>query len=165
MKQITAMLPAIQLVGISARTNNAAEMNPATGKIGPTLQHYFQGNLAAKIKARQNPGTTYCVYTDYASDFNGDYTYFVGEAVTALNEVSPDFETHLIPAQSYTKFTTDPGPMPAVCIDLWQKIWQMNAADLGGNRSYNADFEIYDERSQDPQNTVLDIYIGIASHA
>lgn len=161
MKQTTQTLAPIQLVGITARTNNAAEMNPATGKIGPTLQRYFQNNLASKIKARKNPGTTFCVYTDYESDFNGDYTYFVGEAVSALDEVDPIFETRLIPSQSYIQFTNDPGPMPAVCIELWQKIWTMTEADLGGTRAYIADFEIYDERSHDPHNAVLDIYIGV----
>jgi predicted transcriptional regulator YdeE len=155
------LLAPIQLVGITARTNNAAEMNPTTGKIGPTLQRYFQNNLAEKIKARKKPGTTYCVYTDYESDCNGDYTYFVGEAVSHLDEVDPNLETKLIPAQRTIKFTTGPGPMPTVCIELWQKIWTMTDADLGGTRAYVADFEVYDERSHDPQNTVLDIYIGI----
>lgn len=136
-------------------------MNPATAKIGATLQHYFLNNLAAKIKDRKNPGTTYCVYTDYESDFNGDYTYFVGEAVSSLDEVDPKLETKLIPTQQYIKFTLGPGPMPAVCIDLWQKIWTMTDADLGGTRAYSADFEVYDERSQDPHNAVLDIYIGV----
>lgn len=154
-------LSLIQLVGITARTNNAAEMNPDTAKIGATLQRYFQNNVAEKIEARKNPGTTFCVYTNYESDFNGDYTYFVGEAVTNLNALSPDLETLLIPAQNYAKFTTDPGPMPAVCIDLWQNIWKMTASDLGGERSYIADFEVYDQRSHDPCNTVLDVYIGI----
>lgn len=58
-------------------------------------------------------------------------------------------------------FTSNPGPMPAVCIDLWQKIWTLNPAQLGGERQYLADFELYDKRASDPQNTVLDIYIGI----
>ena len=51
--------------------------------------------------------------------------------------------------------------MPAVCIDMWQNIWKMNAADLGGQRAYIADFEVYYERSQNPEQAVLDIYIGI----
>ncbi len=37
----------------------------------------------------------------------------------------------------------------------------MTAEELGGERNYITDFEIYDERANDPQNTVLDIYIGI----
>lgn len=38
----------------------------------------------------------------------------------------------------------------------------MDAAMLGGERAYIADFEIYDERSSDPpHNAIFDIYIGI----
>ena len=51
--------------------------------------------------------------------------------------------------------------MPTVCIDMWQNIWKMNASDLGGERAYIADFEVYDERSVDHNNVTLDIYIGI----
>lgn len=46
-------------------------------------------------------------------------------------------------------------------IDMWQNIWKMNASDLGGERAYIADFEVYDERSSDHNNVTLDIYIGI----
>jgi predicted transcriptional regulator YdeE len=51
--------------------------------------------------------------------------------------------------------------MPQVDIEAWQKIWAMSDDELGGARSYTTDFEVYDERARDPQNTVLDIYIGI----
>jgi predicted transcriptional regulator YdeE len=37
----------------------------------------------------------------------------------------------------------------------------MNASDLGGKRAYIADFEVYDERSNDHNNVTLDIYIEI----
>jgi predicted transcriptional regulator YdeE len=33
--------------------------------------------------------------------------------------------------------------------------------ELGGDRRYATDFEIYDQRAQDPNNTILDIYIGL----
>lgn len=36
----------------------------------------------------------------------------------------------------------------------------MSSESLGGARSYRADFEIYDERSIDYKNTIVDIYIG-----
>ena len=66
-----------------------------------------------------------------------------------------------IPAQDYIKFTNGPGVMPDVCISIWTKIWQMSPNELGGTRSYVADFEVYDSRAIDPNNTVLDVYVGI----
>lgn len=156
-------LPEMKLVGITTRTNNARlfEADPETNPIAATVKKYFHQGLAAKIPGRQKPGTTFCVYTNYESDLNGDYTYFIGEEVSSFEGIEEGFETLTIPAQPYAKFTNEPGPMPAVCVAMWQKIWEMAPAKLGGERAYIADFEVYDERSQDHQNVTLDIYIGL----
>jgi len=162
-KNIT-LKPEIKLVGITTRTNNARifESDPATNPIAATVQKYFYNSLAEKIVNRKNPGTTFCAYINYESDFTGDYTYFIGEEVTSFDQqIAEGFEVFTIPSQTYAKFTNQAGPMPAVCVDMWKKIWDMSPADLGGVRSYIADFEIYDERSQNHQNVILDIYIGI----
>jgi predicted transcriptional regulator YdeE len=39
----------------------------------------------------------------------------------------------------------------------------MTPAEFGNERSYIADFEVYDERALDHQNVVLDIYVGLRS--
>lgn len=163
MQKTITKLKEIKLVGITTRTNNAQlfESDPSTNKVAATVQKYFHNALPEKIQNRKNPGTTLCVYTQYESDFNGDYTYFIGEEVTSFEDVSEAFETLTIPAQKYAKFTNGPGPMPAVCIDMWKAIWEMQPSDFSGKRSYIADFELYDERSRDHQNVTLDIYIGI----
>lgn len=159
-KTITA-LPEVKLVGITARTSNTQEMNPKTSKIGTTMQKFFTSGMQAQIMERKNPGTVFAVYTNYESDEHGQYTYFLGEEVSGFENVPQGFEKLTIPAQTYVKFTSSSGKMPAVCIDMWQNIWKMNAADLGGMRAYIADFEVYDQRSQNPEQAVLDIYIGI----
>jgi predicted transcriptional regulator YdeE len=163
MQKTTVTLAEIKLVGITTRTNNAHlfESDPSTNKVAATVQKYFHNGLADKISNRKKPGTTFCIYTKYESDFNGDYTYFIGEEVSSFEVLSKDFETLIIPPQDYEKFTNEPGPMPSVCIDMWQNIWKMTTSDLGGERAYIADFEVYDERSADHTNVTLDIYIGV----
>ncbi len=163
MQKTIVQLAEKKLVGITTRTNNKHlfESDPSTNKVAATVQKYFHNGLAEKIHARKNPGTTFCVYTQYESDFNSDYTYFIGEEVTAFDNITEGFETLTIPVQKYAKFTNQPGPMPAVCIDMWKAIWKMNDAELGGKRAYIADFEVYDERSVDHAQVVLDIYMGI----
>lgn len=162
MQKTVTELPEIKLIGISCRTNNTSEMNISTAKIAPTMQKYFQQGLGKKIPNRKNPGTTYCVYTDYESDFTDDYTYFIGEEVNFVDySLIKQFSTITIPAQSYAKFTSQPGAMPGVCISMWQNIWRMKFADLGGKRAYIADFEVYDNRALDLSKTVLDIYLGV----
>jgi predicted transcriptional regulator YdeE len=153
----------ILLVGQKIRTNNKTEANILTGKIYPCVMSYFSKNLAEKIANRKNPGTTFCVYTEYESDHTGDYTYFIGEEVHACSALEEGFVSITIPAQKYAKFTTDPGPMPDVIRNAWFEIWQMSEKALGGKRNFSADFEVYDERANDPTHTkiVLDVYIGI----
>ena len=161
MKSERIRLGEIKLAGITARTTNQAEMNPETAKIAATLAKYFEGKIYEKVSNRLKPGTTYCVYTNYETDKNGPYTYFVGEEVNSFDNLAPILETLTIPKQNYTKFNVGPGSRPAVCINAWQNIWSMSTEDLGGKRRYIADFEIYDERALDPENTSLDIYIGL----
>lgn len=161
MQKIVATLPEFKLIGISARTSNALELNPQTGQIVPSLQRYFGEQLFEKIPHRKKPSTTFCVYTNYESDFNGAYTYFIGEEVTAIDDIPEGMELLVIPAQRYVKFTSGPGPMPQVVQEPWFKIWQMSDEELGGKRRYAADFEVYDERALDKNHTIVDIFIGV----
>ena len=161
MQKTVTELPEIKLLGILCRTNNTAEMNISSAKIAPTIQKYFRQAVGEEIPNRKNPGTTYCVYTDYESDFTGDYTYFIGEEVKFVGDSMEGFSSIIIPAQNYAKFTSKPGIMPEVCIDMWQNIWKLKSGELGGKRAYLADFEVYDKRALDPSKTVLDIYVGV----
>ena len=161
MKKTKEHLNEMTLVGITVRTSNNLEANPETAKILSTVNDYFGNGLSQKIQGRIKPDTTYCAYTEYESDENGEYTYFIGEEVDPSQKVDPIFTSLTIPASNYVKFECGPGKMPTVCIDAWKEIWQMSSDDLGGKRAYIADFELYGEKAQDCSNAALDIYIGI----
>lgn len=161
MKKTITTQPEIKLVGMKTRTCNKDEMNWETGKLFPCIQAYSHQGIAQTIQNRKKPGTTLCLYTGYESDHNGFYTYFIGEEVESFENIPEGLEKHVIPAQKYVKFTTEPGAMPDVVKEPWLKIWEMTPAELGGERAYLSDFEIYDERAADHQNVVLDILIGI----
>lgn len=163
MKNVSISLTEIKLVGMKIRTSNAQifEQEPGSNKIATLVQRYFQGGCYEKIDNRKNPGTSFSVYTDYESDEKGEYTYFIGEEVFSFGEVLEEFDILTIPGQNYIKFTNESGPMPEVCVDMWKKIWNMSGLDLGAKRTYIADFEVYDQRSADHNNAILDIYIGI----
>src|SRR5690606_4349794 len=126
----------MKLIGISARTSNAAEFNPETAKILATVQNYFHNGLYDKIPNRKTPGKTYCVYNEYESDHTGAYTYFIGEEVDADSDIPEGLSTLTIPDQSYAKFTTESGPMPLVCINAWMDIWKMTPEDFGSERAF-----------------------------
>lgn len=162
MRQTSVKKPEIKLVGICVRTSYQQELDKMTGNIFPCVQRYFHGALFDKIPHRTKPGTTFCAYTDYESDYTGAYTYFIGEEVSSFESSIPEgFQKLIIPNQHYVKFTTRPAPMPDVIVNAWQKIWNMPHTQLGGKRRYHTDFEIYDERAANHQNIVLDIFVGI----
>lgn len=170
MKNTIVNLQEIKLVGISERTNNANEGNSSTAKISPTVQKYMQDNVPGKIQNRVRPDVNFCAYTNYELDkitdptkydYNGDYTYFIGETVDSFEGIASDLKTLTIPAQNYIKFTTSKGSMPEIVINAWMHIWKMTSEELGYERSFVADFEIYDENASDLQNAVVNIYIGI----
>lgn len=161
MKKIIEELPEIKLVGIAARTSNALEFDPKTAQIGKIMQRFFEENLMNKILYKKDPNKVFAVYTDYESDENGAYTYFLGVEVTTIENQEDIFQTIVIPNQTYTKFISNSGKMPEVVINMWQNIWKMSAEDFGGSRAYIADFEVYDERSSDLNNAVVDVFIGI----
>lgn len=165
MKQLNTKLPEKKLIGLQVRTNNQTEIDKMAGKIFPLVQAYFQEMRFEQIPNRTQPGTTFCCYTDYESDQDGDYTYFIGEEVESLDAIPEGFEALTIPAQDYAKFTTEPAPMPDVVRDAWFSIWKMTDKDFGGKRRYATDFEIYDERASDHQNIVMDLYIGLEESA
>ena len=85
--------------------------------------------------------------------------------MTSFENIDKEFSTLTIPVQTYAKFTSDPDQMPKVVIDMWQKIWHMDAAMLGGERAYIADFEIYDERSSDAHNAITRSIIARLSNS
>ena len=153
--------PGLLLIGKQVRTGYRNESRPETGQIGPCVMDYFHNGTAEQIPHRSDPGVTLCAYTDYASDEYGDYTYFIGEEVSSLDEVPEGLSSLIIPEQTYVKFTAGPGPMPAVVKDAWEAIWKMSTDELGGHRRYLADFELYDERAADHARVVFDLYIGI----
>ena len=67
------------VVGIEARTTNAKEMSGA-GVIATQWTKFFQDGIQAKIPDKIDD-KIYALYTDYASDRNGEYTFVIGARV------------------------------------------------------------------------------------
>ena len=153
----------MRVIGLWARTNNQNEMDPAKAKIGAIAGRYWGDQLAAMIPHQLHPGVTIAGYTDFENNEHGEYTYFIGAEVDRVDEIPEGFREFIIPAGTYCQLTTEPGPMPDVVINAWQAIWQMNENDFGGKRRYATEFEVYDERAQDPENSALDILISLES--
>lgn len=150
---------AFTVVGIAARTNNAKEAGP-DGVIGKQWGRFFSEGVAAKIPNRAD-GNIVAVYTDYASNVNGDYTFLLGVRVTKAESVADGMVAKTVPAGRYAVFTSERGPVPQIVVDAWKRVWATPKAALGGQRAYKADFELYDQRAQNRADSVMEIHIGI----
>lgn len=147
------------VIGISVRTNNAREMT-ADGLIGKQWSRLFKDEILKKIPDKSD-WNIIAVYTDYASDHNGDYTFVLGAKVKAGVEAPAGMTAVKILPGKYAVFTSSTGPAPKVVPETWQRINTLPKSAVGGDRLYKTDFEVYDQRAADPQNSQVDVYIGI----
>jgi predicted transcriptional regulator YdeE len=161
MEKIQLQLPEIKLMGIRVRTSYTEELSPMTSKIATCVQRYWQEGVFNQLVHRVNPGRLFAVYSEYESDEKGSYTYFLGEEVSTLESVPEGLVSMVLLAATYARFTTQPAPIPQVILDGWYTIWNMSAEEMGGDRTFVADFEIYDERASNPMSAVVDIHVGI----
>jgi predicted transcriptional regulator YdeE len=151
--------PGFYVVGLSARTNNAHEMS-GNGKIGTVWQSFLQPSLIAKIPNKIGVDPV-AVYTDYETDHTGHYTYLLGLPITSAEFVPASLTVKHVPAGRYAVFTSGKGPVTRVVPEIWQRIWSLSPKELGGERAFQSDFEIYDQRTADPENAQIDVYVGL----
>ena len=145
------------LVGLETRTSNQAELS-GQGKIPATLQKFY-GEQLGKI-SNQVDNSVLAIDADYASDEQGEYTYFIGTTVSKAQDVPPGLSIRSVPAAKYEVFTSKVGTLPQVVLEVWQQIWQ--DTELKSRRAFTADFEVYDERCQSPEKAQVDVYIGVS---
>jgi predicted transcriptional regulator YdeE len=150
MKKVT--LGAKQFIGIAIRTTN--NKNTAVA-IGGLWQRFMGEGILAQIPNRVNDHI-YSIYTEYDGDHTDPYTTLLGCEVTSLKEVPEGFKTCVVAASKYIKFAKTGNIMEGFVYKEWLKIWAM---DL--DRTYKADFEVYGEKSQNPANAEVEIYIGV----
>ena len=153
-------LPRMKLVGIQGRTNNKTEMT-ADGIIPKLWQSFYTSVDPQSLKNLKNPGQVLAIYKDYESDHTGDYNLFIGFEVSEFEALPSHLMACEIPEQKYVQFTSTKGKFPDVVIELWQKIWSLQKPNLGAERAYKADIEVYDSRAHDPMNAQIDILISI----
>jgi predicted transcriptional regulator YdeE len=147
------------VVGIAIRTSNAEQMTAAR-PIGKQWERLMGEGLLAAIPDKAD-GKIVAVYLEYANDKDGEYTHLLGARVTKSENLPAGMVTKKVPAGRYAVFTSERGPVQKVIVDLWRRVWATPKNELGGDRTYKADFEVYDERARNPADAVVDLFIGI----
>jgi predicted transcriptional regulator YdeE len=165
MKKETEMNPrAVQqdgftMVGIAVRTTNAEQMTAAR-PIGKQWERLFKEGVLATIPNKAD-GNILAVYSEYASDKDWEYTYLLGARVTKVEKLPDGMTVKDVPAGRYAVFTSERGPVQKVVVEMWRRVWATPKSALGGDRTYSADFELYDQRAQNPADAVVDLYVAV----
>jgi len=158
MKPTPTQQAAFEVIGIETRTNNAQEAT-GNGAIPKLWQRLYMEGILDRVPNRIDHSVI-AVYTKYASDWNGDYTYILGARVKPGAKVPAGMVAVSVPAGKYVEFVSARGPSPQVVPSLWKEIWTYFHEPGNPERAYKADFEAYDDMS-DANNVQMKIYIGV----
>jgi predicted transcriptional regulator YdeE len=158
------VVPGFDVIGISARTSNAAE-RAGKGVIPALWQRFIAEDLAKKI-APDSRHTLVALYTDYASDKDGEYTVVIGIRTRydmpwlhdqAEIAVPAGMVKYYVPGQNYEVYVSQPGSLWEEVAKTWQQIWAEE--DRGRiNRSYKVDYEVY---ANGIESMTAEIYVGV----
>jgi predicted transcriptional regulator YdeE len=85
----------------------------------------------------------------------------LGAKVTSDAKIPFGMVATKIPSGKFAVFTTETGPAVKIVPAMWVKINSLPKSAVGGDRVYQSDFEVYDQRAIDPQNSQVDVYVGI----
>lgn len=162
MKSQIITKPQLCFIGYADMMHQSEGHDPLPIQISKVIERFYTEQPLESFGPKPLSEALYCGYTEYTGNYSNDYTFFIGKLYSEDLEVTGDLRRIIAPRQKYMVFTNGPGPMPDICIESWQQIWRMeDSQQLGGEREYKCDFELYDERAKDPSNAELDIYVGI----
>lgn len=141
------------VIGISVRTTNE---NGQSGKDIPALWNTFMSEaIQSKIPGKISE-ELFCIYTDYEKDHTKPYTTILGCKVENLDVVPENMIGKTIESANYEELIAKGNLTEGVVYNKWLEIWNL---DL--DRSFTADFEVYGEKAENPENAEVAIYIAI----
>lgn len=144
------------VIGIDVKTTN--EDGKAAEDIGKLWERFFSEDIANKIPNKlTDENEIFAIYTDYENNFKGSYRCIIGQRVDNLEDIPERMTGFTVENGKYKKFTAK-GEMPIAVVKKWQEIW---AQDEMLNRVYTSDFELYTDKSQNGNNSIVDIYIAV----
>jgi predicted transcriptional regulator YdeE len=135
-------LTEIKLIGLFLGRKTTNENRQSAIDCGSHWQKFEAGKYAERIPNKIND-EIFAVYQDYESDHTGPYSYFIGCIVDDNTVVPEGMDGLVLPKSEYVRIIAK-GIMPDCVANAWRDIWAGNL-----ERTYRADFEIFDERSKD----------------
>ena len=147
------MTNGFKIIGISTRTTN--KDNQSQQDLINLWGQFYAQNIFDKIPNKVSDNVL-SIYTDYKSDFTDEYTTIIGVPVSTLDEIPAELVGREFSADNFQKFVAK-GEMPNAVVNTWLDIWRK---DEELNRKYLYDFEVYGQKSQNGENSEVEIYIA-----
>lgn len=147
------MTNGFKIIGISTRTTN--KDNKSAQDLGKLWERFHAESVSEKVQNKIS-NEIISIYTDYKSDYTEDYTTIIGIPVSTLDKIPNGLMGREFQPENFQKFIAK-GEMPNAVINTWVDIWQR---DEELNRKYTYDFEVYGEKSQNGENSEVEIYIA-----
>lgn len=147
-------LESVHLIGLTLLSKTTNENNQSMKDCGELWTRFEKEGVFSKIPNKLS-NDVLAVYHDYEGDHTQPFSYFIGCKVEEGTEVPKGLDSLRIPDSKYQKVTAK-GEIPGCIAEKWREIWNSDIL-----RAYNADFELYDERSRDWNNAEVDIYLSV----
>jgi len=145
---------AITLLGLSLKTKTTNENGQSGTDCGNLWQQFENETYATKIPNKLSDEII-AVYHEYEGDHTQPFSYFIGCKVAPGTAIPEGMDRLTIPRGKYRQIISK-GTMPYCVMDSWKEIWDSNHA-----RTYQTDFEVYDERSKDWSDATVTIFVSV----
>jgi predicted transcriptional regulator YdeE len=142
MNPVVQQVETFRVAGIGVRTTNADEASADTAQLGLLWGRFFGENIPGKVGAKISDSPIYGVYSEYASDVNGEYSVTAGVQIEPSATGGGGFKHVDVASGEYLVFAGQ-GAMPQVVIDTWKEVWGYFSQASEFRRAYTTDFEVY----------------------
>lgn len=149
----TVKIEPFNIIGISIRTTN--ENGQASKEIAELWGKFMSESILAKIPNKVD-NEIYSLYTDYESDHRKPYTAILGCKVENMDNIPSGMIGKSFSGGTYARTTAKGDLMQGLVVNQWSKIFEMEL-----DRTYEADFEIFGEKAQNPSYAEVNFYVGI----
>jgi AraC family transcriptional regulator len=146
-----------RIIGVELKTTTNNGRNCI--EIPQFWERILQEGLIGKIPDRKTERVLLGICMDFEP--NGRFSYIIGAEVSNTENTPDDMVSRTIPAATYAVFTAR-GKMPGSIQDTFKYIYQEWLPTSDYQRADSAEFELYDERCDNSENSEVDIYIPIA---
>jgi len=142
-----------KVIGIAVRTSN---QNGQAAQEIPALWNQFMTTGVAEKIPNKTGSEIYSIYTNYEGDHMQPYDTVLAMQVSSLNDIPEGMVGHAFDGGTYQEFPAKGDLTQGVVYDCWLKIW-----DEELDRTYTADFEVYGEKAQNPNDAELSIFVAV----